>query len=88
MQSSVSRTIRLRDSSRRWAKAKTACLQHLRVTEKGLLGCPMISIHRCTHTQIPTALLIGDIAIISTTGVQEALSPQNWVMIENHKRRE
>ncbi len=74
--------IRLKGSSRRWAKAKTACLQHLCVTEEGLLGCPMISIHSCTHTKIQAALLIGDIAIISTTGVLGALSPQNWVKIK------
>lgn len=60
LQGSVSRAIRLKDSSRGWAKAKTACLQHLCVTEKGLVGCTMISIHRCTHTTIQTALLIGD----------------------------
>ncbi len=55
---------------------------------KGLLDCLMIDIHRCMHTKIQTALITGDIAIISTTGVQGALSPQNWVTIEKHKKRE
>lgn len=57
-------------------------------SKKGLLGCAMISIHRCTHTKIQAALLIGDRAIMSTTGVRAALSPKNWVMIKNHEKRE
>lgn len=84
----MSRAIRLNDSSRRWAKAKTACLQHLCVTEKGLLGCPVISIHGCTHMKIQAALSIEDTAIIRTTGVRGALSPQKWVIIKTYKERE
>lgn len=73
----MSGAIMLKGSSRRWVKAKTACLQHLCVTEKGLLGWAVISVHRRTHTKIQAALLIGDMAIISTTGVRGALSLQN-----------
>lgn len=75
------RVTRLKDSSRRWAKAKTACLQHLRVTEKGLQSYPMISVHWCTHTGVKAALLSGDLAVVSTAGVRGPLFPRNWVTI-------
>lgn len=86
LQGSVSRAIRLKDSSRRWLKTKTACLRHLCVTETGLLGGPVISVRTCTQTEIQPVPLIG--TILRTTGEQWGFVPRNWVMNEERRAEE
>lgn len=65
LQGTVSRAMRLKDSSRRWAKGKDNT-SPTASCHKRIIRLPCSNYTHMTHTYTPNALLIENIAIIST----------------------